>query len=204
MNALILVPTEFERGLLEPHLSQPPQLELCGFGVVTPAARTAKLISDYHPELVILAGIAGSYSNELSVGSAYQFSSVACYGVGVGSEDSFQTAGAMGWPHWPGSDSTPEIRDAIHLPGNATDSGQLLTVCSAAAHKTDVDQRTGMFPDSVAEDMEGFAVAVACQLAGVPLQIVRGISNMAGNRNHKEWQIESALLSVAECVNEII
>ena len=45
--------------------------------------------------------------------------------------------------------------------------------------------------------MEGFAVAVACRLAGVPLKIIRGISNHAGDRQHSRWKITEALLSAA-------
>jgi futalosine hydrolase len=41
--------------------------------------------------------------------------------------------------------------------------------------------------------MEGFGVAVACRLANVPLTIVRGISNRAGDRDHTNWNIEGSL-----------
>jgi futalosine hydrolase len=45
--------------------------------------------------------------------------------------------------------------------------------------------------------MEGFAVAAACRLAGVPLDIVRGISNTAGDRDTSGWQIEAACRAAA-------
>jgi futalosine hydrolase len=41
--------------------------------------------------------------------------------------------------------------------------------------------------------MEGFGVAVACRLANVPLTIVRGISNRAGDRDHSKWNIAGSL-----------
>ena len=41
--------------------------------------------------------------------------------------------------------------------------------------------------------MEGFAVAFACRLQGVPCDIVRGISNAAGDRDHSRWQTAAAL-----------
>ena len=41
--------------------------------------------------------------------------------------------------------------------------------------------------------MEGFAVALACALARVPCAIVRGISNVAGDREAGRWRIPAAL-----------
>ena len=52
--------------------------------------------------------------------------------------------------------------------------------------------------------MEGFAVALACRLAGVPLLIVRGISNTAGDRDTIRWQIEAALAAAAHLTLRIL
>jgi futalosine hydrolase len=48
-------------------------------------------------------------------------------------------------------------------------------------------------PSAIAEDMEGFSVAAACKLAGKPIRIVRGISNRAGDRDHRFWEIDRGL-----------
>ncbi len=41
-------------------------------------------------------------------------------------------------------------------------------------------------------------------LAGVSLQIVRGISNRVGDRNREAWEIEKALQAAAELAFEIV
>jgi futalosine hydrolase len=41
--------------------------------------------------------------------------------------------------------------------------------------------------------MEGFAVALAAQRFGVRLTIVRGISNVAGDRDQSRWRLGEAL-----------
>jgi futalosine hydrolase len=204
MKPLVLIPTDFERKQLQPLIAEATTLELCGFGVAAAAARTSSLIASHKPKSVLLAGIAGSYRDTLSIGAAYTFASVACYGIGVGTGAAFQTANQMGWPHWAGCDQAPEIGDCIALQCDAPDADQLLTVCAGASDEEDVRLRQNLFPDALAEDMEGFGVAVACELAGVPLQILRGISNVAGNRNHKAWQIQPALSAVAIRLNEIL
>ena len=56
----------------------------------------------------------------------------------------------------------------------------------------------------MAEDMEGFGVALACRLGGVPLGIVRGISNDAGDRDKSRWQIPAALTAAAELALRIL
>jgi futalosine hydrolase len=50
--------------------------------------------------------------------------------------------------------------------------------------------------------MEGFAAAVACKLAGVPLSIIRGISNRAGYRDLSRWKVKEALEAAAELLSD--
>jgi futalosine hydrolase len=208
---LILVPTEMERRRLDPILASAPtrdcSVALCGFGPVAAAARTAQLLAEHAPERVLLVGIAGRLDDHLAVGSAYAFERVACYGVGAGSGGEFVSAGAMGWQQWPGdADGTSphggdpigdEIGGLTSCEVGSDDGGGqadlLLTVCAAAASAEDVRLRKQTFPAAVAEDMEGFAVAFACRLRGVPVGIIRGISNTAGDRDPSRWQVAAAL-----------
>ena len=50
--------------------------------------------------------------------------------------------------------------------------------------------------------MEGFSVAVACQFAGIPLKVVRGISNIAGDRDKGRWRIKDAMDAAATLMLE--
>jgi futalosine hydrolase len=157
---------------------------------------------------VFLVGIAGAYRDRLSVGTAYAFAQVGCYGVGFGSGEQFRTAFQMGWSQWQSVDSH-SIHDSVDLclptglPEHAT-QGLLLTVTSAAREPADCCHRLDCFPSAVAEDMEAFGVAVACQLSGVPLTVIRGISNQAGDRDKENWQIDAALRSAAELVSRLL
>lgn len=203
---LILIPTRFEMDLIYQQLPPgiPAVCEICGFGPIVPAARTVQLIQQHQPARVLLMGIAGSYSDHVSVGKASPFYQVACYGVGVGKGGTFLTAQAMGWQHWLGDSEVASIGDRIDLghpkifeptpPGSGSQE-LLVTATSAAENQTDVEDRLRTFPGAVAEDMEAFGVAAACQLSGVPLYVVRGISNRAGDRDKSNWKIVEALTS---------
>ncbi|MEZ6059819.1 MAG: futalosine hydrolase [Planctomycetaceae bacterium] len=217
MPNLILIPTAGERAVMEP-LLQPTtsddrwRIELCGFGIAAAAARTAMLVERHRPERVILTGTAGTFDEELAVGEAFNFSRVGCYGIGAGSGDEFITAGEMGWRHWrvDGSFSIKEtdctdsgIGDLLELSNvSASADRLLLTACAASANAEDLRRRREKFPRAAAEDMEGFGVAVACRMAEIPLQIIRGISNQAGDRDKTHWKTNAALQSAATVVIE--
>lgn len=203
---LILIPTEFERQKLEPLL--PPSLshartEICGFGAVLSGIQTARLLERHKPDQVLLLGIAGTYGKALRVGTAQEFSQVACYGIGAGSGSEFLTAEQLGWHQWQQlpavSGETVRFWDRIQLqPGS---DSLLLTCCAASAGPIDVQQRLVRFPQAEAEDMEAYAVAAACQLACVRLRVVRGISNVAGDRDKSRWQTDAALQAVGDLLN---
>ena len=218
MKTLLLIPTELERRQLrEPlHDALPAgsRLELCGFGPVAAAARTASLLAAARPERVLLVGIAGALDPDLAIGRAYQFREVACHGIGAGEGASFVTAGELGWPQWPGDppDAAEAVGDVVRC-SEATaaaalaageQAGQLLTVCAASACHAEAAHRRRLFPAAVAEDMEGFGVAAACRMAGVPLTIIRGISNQAGNREVSSWKIPAALAAAGIAARQLL
>ncbi|MFY9256653.1 MAG: futalosine hydrolase [Fuerstiella sp.] len=209
-GTLILIPTVGELNVLKPRLSglTDVDIQLVGFGPVASAARTSFLIAAKQPERIVLAGIAGAFTRELAPGHATIFEHVAMYGIGAGTGDAFRNAGELGWAHWTETvaDQAPiRIGDAISLCQSEDDSlpaPQLLTVCAAAATQKDVRDRIARFPNAIAEDMEGFSVAIAAAMAGVPLMIVRGISNIAGDRDKSRWRIVDALNAAADVVLE--
>jgi len=204
---LILVPTSAELARLVDDGGFPLGLALvriAGFGPVASAARAAGLIATLRPRRVVLCGIAGSYDLETHpVGSALSFGSVAIEGVGVGEGSDLISPPALGFPQWPGSGAecrpagdvlaNPIYDEIDFAPPGDKDSAKLLTTCSASASPEQAARRREHFPDAVAEDMEGFAVATACRLADVPLWIVRGISNEVGDRDPANWRIPAAL-----------
>lgn len=181
-------------------------VELCGFGPIAAAANTARFVARSHYRTVILAGIAGSYCASLPIGSACLFEQVSCWGVGAGSGKEFRIAPEIGFSQLTGESPERSTRDLISLesPLSRQTRRLLLTCCAAAQSEDDCLQRLGHFPEAVAEDMEGFGVALACQEAGIPLTIARGISNRAGDRRVSGWAITPALNATAELVIDVL
>ncbi len=198
---LILFPTELELRRVADQGGVPVGLgiqALCGFGPIAAAARAAELLAIHKPARVLLLGIAGAYDVETHpVGSAFEFGEVAVEGIGVGEGAELIAPPALGFPQWPGSldGARHPIFDRIKLAvAEPQPRGNLLlTTCAASASPAQAALRRERFPDAVAEDMEGFAVATACSLANVPLRIVRGVSNLVGDRAPQHWRIPAAL-----------
>lgn len=209
---LILIPTHFERQQLPLDHSRFSKsvVEVCGVGAVVAGVRTARLISQYQPSSVLLLGIAGAIAPTLKVGSAYEFDSVACYGIGVGCGSDYSTLAELGWEDWLNPDAGCEGRlgEVLSLKGDQQDklpgtARQLLTAMAASAGPQDVAWRREKFPAATAEDMEGYAVATACHVARVPLRVIRGISNAAGDRQHERWRVVQALQAAAELAGQM-
>ena len=206
-RTLILVPTEYERALLRPQLSLMIEsvggtVAICGFGPIASGICTTRLLAEFTPESVILIGIAGALSSSQKIGTARDYDQIGCYGIGAGSGSAFQTAGELGWSQETAPDSGQIIGDTLRLRDTANGKNEsapmLLTVCAASASTDDVTDRLHKFPNAVAEDMEAFSVAMACRIARIPLTVIRGISNVAGDRNKSNWHVGAALDAAAD------
>jgi len=220
MPNLLLIPTTIERRIVEPYLNtRAPnqlanrswQIELCGFGLVAAAACTVHNISLHRPERIILVGIAGSLQDSISLGAAQRFDRVTCHGIGVGESLGVlhRSADEMGWSHCEAHEGRSAIGDSLSIAASSSESsgtrgGRLLSVTTASANKAEANIRRQRYPDAIAEDMEGFSVAFACAIADIPVQIVRGISNRAGERDHAAWKIEDALQSAVDLAIELM
>ena len=209
-DTLVLVPTEMERAQLsrlggfDESLSTSATV---GFGPVAAAARCAALLCEHRPRRVLLVGIAGTYDpGSLPPGAATCFETVAIDGVGAGAGEGFLAPSQLGLPQWQGGGGTAagEVTELLPLVSDREGYGLLLTVCSASASEAQVARRLARQPQARAEDMEAFGVAIACAMAGVPLTVVRGISNRAGERDASRWLVAEALASARERATAIL
>lgn len=226
-DTLVLVPTEMERKAILSSWS-PAESEsvvcVCGLGVVAASVNSVCAIQQHRPRRVVLAGIAGLFGGETHrLGDAAFFDSVAIDGVGVGQGNDFLSPSQLGWddPQWGGVPNQIQLerlhhnaaqRETLDQPGGESlndslgvqPNALLLTVCSATANPSEARWRSERFPNALAEDMEGYAVALACKTMGLPLSIVRGFSNVVGERDKANWEIRDALQSVSVALQNTI
>jgi nucleoside phosphorylase len=91
--------------------------------------------------------------------------------------------------------------DELPLEG---DGGLALSVATASDSIEQADDRRRRHPQAAIEEMEGYSVAVAAMLAEVPCAMVRGVSNLAGDRDIAGWQLDRALRAVAGALDTML
>ena len=193
---LALIPTKLEsqhlpNGFSDALTQRGGTLAISHMGLIPAAARCAKLLVHHSPKRVILFGIAGGLSDAVKVGAAYYFNEVACYGIGLGSGDTFQLPTEAGWDFCGVNELAPF---AVQSPRELDSPSRLLvSSCASSASPEEANWRTQKFPSAAAEDMEAFAIASVCREFSIPLTIVRGISNIAGSRQLSEWKVAEAM-----------
>jgi futalosine hydrolase len=202
-QALVLVPTELELrrlvslgGLRAPDGADLP-IELVGFGAVAAAARTMALALAHRPRRLVLVGIAGRYGAREA--RAETFGNVRVDVIGAGEGARHLLPSELGFPQW--QDERGAVHEELPLHG---DGGTLLTVMAAARDALEVAARRARHPGAVGEDMEAFGVALAARLARVPLTVVRGWSNDAGDGDVRGWDIDGALAAARARTLEVL
>lgn len=172
-----------------------------GFGPVAAAARGAQLMATHPGAPCLLLGIAGRYEDGPALGEAARFGRVAIDGVGADEGPAHLLPGDMGLPQWHGEGSTARVEQSLDL-GDPEGAPALLTVCAASGDPAAAALRRARH-GAAAEDMEGFGLALAGHLAGSSVEIVRGISNEAGDRDTTRWRIDDALAAAAALAIEL-
>lgn len=204
MSLLVLVPTVPEGEPLVARLPAGAVLETCGLGLVAAALGAARAVTHHRPRFVVLAGLAGTRDpRRAPPGAVVAGTSVRNEGLGAGQAEGFLAWRQMGLPT--GLTLPPDEYALARVPG-ATDSaiaGVVGTVAAASGTPAEAAARHRRDPEVLVEEMEGLAVAAACAQAGVPLAIVRAVSNVAGDRDHRTWVLRPALEALAAVLSRV-
>lgn len=213
---LLLIPTPREaRALLDggraPRCEDPETVEiggrpvraaLCGFGPAAAGALSALALARERPGMALLVGVAGAYDPDRTPrGTLFSAREVRFADLGTGRGAVRRSAQALGFEQAPPGPGRAAVGDVLSLrpPPSETlvgASGGLLTVAAGSGSLEEGRERARAFPDAVGEDMEGFAVALAAQRLGIPLSIVRAVSNAAGEPDKAAWDVPGALAAL--------
>ncbi|MDP1564150.1 MAG: futalosine hydrolase [Pirellulaceae bacterium] len=217
-TTLWLMPTDFERQRFLsrwrryfPERSL-PSIKLCGFGPIAAGVVTAQWLAHERPSEVVLLGIGGTFDPIVApVGTAVEIGQITTDTVGA--QRRGQATLAAGAWELPGELGFPQVPMGLELPEGSLSAAvsqdldlgvaagvRLLTVGVASGSRATALARRERFPGVLVEDMEGFAVALACRLVGVRCLIFRGLTNEVGDREFANWRIDEALDSLAQLV----
>lgn len=189
------IPTEYE----------PVEIALAGLGLAAAGAGAAAAMARHrhvYPGLprfphAILIGIAGAFDPVRNPpGSVIFGAEVCCDGVGYGRGGGHQAAATAEQAHAYRGLAAAGEAFALNTPRRiepSAPSGAIVSVASSSGTAEQAAEIAERHPGACVEDMESFAVALAARLESFRLTVIRGISNVAGDRDHDRWKIGEAL-----------
>jgi futalosine hydrolase len=175
---------------------EPIGLEVIGVGVVAAAWALGALLASGEVRQLIMVGSAGAFPDtDLDVGDVAIASSEilaelgVCAGRGVGDASALNLTGL---------DQTLLLdeklaQDMLQAAEGSfrARKGSFLSVVGVSDSVEQAAARAMRFRPLV-ENMEGYALALAGQRAGIPVAEVRGVSNHAGIRDKSAWNLDLA------------
>lgn len=175
-----------------------------GVGKVNAAMTASLALFKYRPDIVISMGIGGAYPGAgLNTGDI-AVAQCEIYGdEGVMLENDFLTLEAVGIPFYKKGKAklfntfplhtklTERLFDTISRQYKNTKTGAFVTVSSCTGTRNRADELTKRY-NGICENMEGAAIVHTCTTFGTPVVELRGISNIAADRDRDSWQCAKA------------
>lgn len=167
-----------------------------GAGAAAAAAGTAAALAAGDYGCAVSAGIGGGFPGAAPVGTLALASMLIWADLGAETPEGFRSAAELGF----GSVSAPAdaertaaLATRLGAAGLAVSTGPVLTVATATGTAETAAALAARVPGAVAEAMEGYGVAAAAAIFGLPVLELRAISNAVGPRDRAAWRIGEAL-----------
>jgi len=179
---------------------QPIEVLLSGIGSVATTFRLTHTLLHRSYSRAISIGIAGSFSDDISLGETVQITEDCFADLGIDNNGQFRTLREEGLT------CDDFDCDFISPPSPTLSHHRKLrgiTVQTASGSKTRIDELIRKFHPQV-ETMENAAFFYVCRLLKVPFSSFRAISNKVEPRNRENWQIVKAIESVNITLSTIL
>lgn len=199
-KTLIIAATEAEIDGLRLTLSDNSDCEflVTGVGMINTTFAMTKYLSESQiPDRIINVGIAGSFNEEVEIGSVVQVEKDRFSELGAEDHDTFLRADQMDLM----TTAELEFESNQKLPELLQTTG--ITVNTIHGDKRSIDKVKDLYNPDV-ESMEGAAVAFVAQRFGFDWIQIRSISNHVEPRNKDKWNIALALDSLTEVVTKLV
>jgi futalosine hydrolase len=168
---------------------------ITGIGPVNATFLITKAVISNPPELVIQAGIAGSFNYEAHpAGTTVLVKYDALGDLGMEENGLFTTvfdAGFAGKNQFPFTDGWL-INPHPFLNNSILPVVRSVTINKVSDSKVQKQQLAGTY-NAETETMEGAALHYACLQQNIPFLQIRSISNEVGERDKTKWQIKEAI-----------
>ncbi|MGQ7884954.1 futalosine hydrolase [Paenibacillus sp. WC2504] len=198
MRVLMMTAVAPERDAVQRGLGHDSRFEfaLAGVGLAAAAVNGAMVLAAAQYDLIVIAGIAGGFPGQAEIGSLVVASEIIAADLGVELLDGFSSLDDLGFGTTRisvAADIAERLTAALTAAGLSARTAPVLTVATATGTAATAAQLAARVPGAAAEAMEGFGIATAAALRGVPVIEIRAISNAVGPRDRDAWRIGDAL-----------
>lgn len=203
MNILCVAATESE---IAPFLKQRPAANFLVTGVGAPMAvyHITKRLQQIDYDLVIQAGIAGSFIDSLPLGKVVFVSKDNFADIGISEHNIFSSVFEKGFideNEFPFANGWLENRESM-MDLFPIEKMRAITV-NMVTDNEDQIKRLKLKFNAQLETMEGAALHYTCLIEKIPFMQLRSISNYVGERDKTKWKMKEAIENLNESLLSI-
>jgi futalosine hydrolase len=178
---------------------------IAGIGSMSTAYWLTKTVASKRPDMMIQAGIGGSYSTDYPPGSAVLINEEVTGDLGVEENNDFKDVFDMGLPQitdpYTGKsliNNNVELLQQQNLP-----LVKAVTISEITTRQQRIQQLQQKY-QPVVESMEGAAFHYVALTEKIPFIQLRTISNFVGERDKTKWKMKEAIVLLNEKLIEIV
>jgi futalosine hydrolase len=172
-----------------------------GVGPAAAAAATARALAAAPYDLVVSAGIGGGFAGVAPPGSVVVADRVVAADLGAETPQGYVPVTDLGFGTVEYLPPAALVREAVAATGAAV--GTVLTVSTVTGTAARAAELRERHPGAAVEAMEGFGVAEAAALFGLPVLEIRAVSNAVGPRDRDAWRIGDALAALSDAFGKL-
>lgn len=193
MQILLVSATELE---IMPFLQQKPAFHHLITGVGSPAAiyHIAKRVQQLDYDLVIQAGIAGTFQSAISLGDVVIVKEDVFADIGISEKNNFYTIFETGFAD---ENDLPFKNGWLENNGILAEEVFLkkvksVTINTVTDNKDQINSLISKYDPQI-ETMEGAALHYVCLQENIPFLQLRSISNDVGERDKTKWKMKESI-----------
>ena len=204
MNVLVISATEFE---IEPlvHENNIADVLITGIGIPATIFHLTKKLSQKNYDLVIQAGIAGTFSPDLKKGTVLLIDKDAFGDLGIYEKGNFKTlfdSGFINENEFPFSNGWLVNRHE-YLTHSSLSLATGITINKITDDGIQIKKLSDKFKPDI-ESMEGAALHYVCLQQKIKFLQLRSISNTVGERDKQKWEMKKAITNLNMELKKII
>ena len=204
MNLLVVSATDFEiKHFIE--VNKASDVLITGIGIPATVFHLTKQLAQKKYDLVIQAGIAGSYTAILETGKVCLVKTDTFGDIGIDEKKNFKTLFETGLVN---KDDLPFsngwlVNDHEYLKSSVIPLVRGITINTITDNEMQIKQVKEKFSADI-ESMEGAAFHYVCLQQKVKFLQLRSISNVVGERDKTKWKMKEAIINLDTELKKLI